>query len=71
MIFNILLTKCQLCYIVPAVVSETCKYSTFPHERLLVSRQVSLVAGLPHFRLQTGWLYTGISSRLDETVLPP
>jgi hypothetical protein len=37
------------------------------------SRQVSLVVGLLHFRLQTDWLYSGISSRVHvcETVIPP
>ena len=31
--------------------------------------RVNLVAGLPTFRLQTGWLYSVISSRLGETVI--
>ena len=53
-----------------AVIFQTCKHSEFPRERLLVSRQVSLVVGLLCFRLQTGWSYLGISSRVYETVIP-
>ena len=46
------------------------QYSIFPHEILLVPQQVSLVVALQTFRLQTGWLYLGISSTVDETVVP-
>lgn len=61
---------CQLFQIFPAVVFETCKYSNIPHESLLVCRKISLTVGLLHFRLQTAWLYSGISSRLDDTAIP-
>ena len=61
------LDRFELFEIFPAVVFETCQHSKFPHERLLVSWQVTLVLVLLPFRHQTGWLYSGISSRIDET----
>jgi len=52
----------------PAVVFKTCQHSKCPQVRLLLFSQVILMLVLLSFRHQTGWLYLGISSRIDETV---
>jgi hypothetical protein len=73
--FGISLSKCtvsrQFCVSLIHVTlhSPSFQYPNFPHERLLVSQQVSLVVALLTFCLQTGWLYLGISSTIDKTII--
>jgi len=55
----------------PGCLFDTYRYSKFPHKRLLYSWQLSLVVWLLPFRLQIGWLYSGISSRIGKTFIPP
>jgi len=54
-------------YIFRLLYLKIASIQNFARDRLPFSRQVSLMLGLLHFRLQTRWLYSGISLRVDET----